>query len=127
MHILSLFGKKEQRSTKISGKLRPTMAEVPPVCTHSGLTAEDWLDLQALAQGKFLPHDPQQTHFGLGLINWRVEINTDMERAALARLAERGFALAIGPEHRFACLTMPGVVAMEHAIRHAKVLHLARV
>lgn len=126
MHILSRFGENRKRSAKIDEQLRPTMADAEATCAHSGLTAEDWLDLQLLAQGKFLPRDLSRDQFVNGLVNWTVEVRGEIARAALARLVGRGFARSVGPADQFARLTPQGVTVVERAMRHAVALQLAR-
>lgn len=126
MHILPRFGRNRKRSTQNNEQLWPTLADAGPACPHSGLTAEDWLDLQLLAQGKFLPSDLSRDHFVGGLVNWTVEVRGEIARAALARLTGRGYARSVGPADQFARLTPQGVLVVERAMRHAVALQLAR-
>jgi hypothetical protein len=126
MSILARFWRKRQPSTHNDEQVRPIVETVIVHTMIGELSAADWLDLQLLAKGTFLQRDPSRDIAFTGLVNWTVEITTTIERAALERLTARGIARTLGPESRFARLTMRGVGAVERAMRHAQSLQLAR-
>ncbi|MBA3823838.1 MAG: hypothetical protein H0X24_08050 [Ktedonobacterales bacterium] len=99
---------------------------VPPHCTHSGLLAEDWLDLQALAGGKFLPSAARSAPGPFSLRNWAVEVTNMLGWQAVERLTARGLVSVVGPQSNFVKLTETGAAQMAEAMHHAQRLGLTR-
>ncbi len=126
MHILAWFGKKGKESTKIDPHRGTSGKMMAVLCHHSGLQAEDWLDLQALAGGKFLLPAASPPPIAFGLRNWAVEVMDARGWQAVERLVARDLVVVIGPKRNFVQFTEDGAAQMAQAMRHAHRLGLTR-